>query len=161
MISLVIRLRSDRFDRKMYHMNVNIILCMNGGDAELKEILSFAIGRFIYMVSALQTILYFLEIWKKKKNRKNFRSRRWGFSLPGLHTQDPPLSPPSTWAEIFRRTCLQSHFFEISPFSGQNRVILGGRGGPRIIFFYWNPHICVTQEPIQKFEFLRQPLLGF
>jgi hypothetical protein len=37
--------------------------------------------------------------------------------------------PPSTLAEIFRRTCLQSHFFEISPFSGQNRVI---SGGPRL-----------------------------
>ena len=27
---------------------------------------------------------------------KKFRSRRWGSSLPGLRTQDPPLSPPST-----------------------------------------------------------------
>ena len=41
--------------------------------------------------------------------RKNFRSRRWGSSLPGLRTRDPPLSPQSMWAEIFRRTCLQSH----------------------------------------------------
>ncbi len=38
----------------------------------------------------------------------NFRSRRWGSSLPGLRTRDPPLRPPSTWAEIFRHTCLQS-----------------------------------------------------
>ena len=49
---------------------------------------------------------------RKKEERKimpNFRSRRWGSSLPGLRTRDPPLSPPSTWAEIFRRACLQSH----------------------------------------------------
>jgi hypothetical protein len=38
-----------------------------------------------------------------------FRSRRWGSSLLGLRTRDPPLSPPSTWAEIFCRTCLQSN----------------------------------------------------
>ena len=68
---------------------------------------------------------------------KNFHSRRWGSSLPGLRTQDPQLGPPLTLAEIFWRTCLQSHFLEISPFSGQNTVILGGRGGPRF-FFYWN-----------------------
>jgi hypothetical protein len=40
---------------------------------------------------------------------KNFRSRWWGSSLPGLRTRDPPFSPPSTWAEIFWQTCLQSH----------------------------------------------------
>ena len=40
---------------------------------------------------------------------KNFRSRRWGSLLPGLRTRDPTLSPPSTWAEIFRHTFLQSH----------------------------------------------------
>ena len=27
---------------------------------------------------------------------QNFRLRQWGFSLPGLRTLDPPLSPPST-----------------------------------------------------------------
>jgi hypothetical protein len=31
-----------------------------------------------------------------------FRWRRWGSSLPGLTTLDPPLSPPSKPAEIFR-----------------------------------------------------------
>ena len=29
--------------------------------------------------------------------------------LPGLRTWDPPLSPPSTLAEIFWHACLQSH----------------------------------------------------
>ena len=37
---------------------------------------------------------------------QHFRWRRWGSSLPGLRTLDPPLSPPSTPAEFFRRTCL-------------------------------------------------------
>ena len=38
----------------------------------------------------------------------NFRLRRWGSSLLGLRTPDPPLSPPLMWAEIFRHPCLQS-----------------------------------------------------
>jgi hypothetical protein len=29
------------------------------------------------------------------------------------------------------------------------------------LFFDWNPIIFVTKEPMQKFETLRQPLLGF
>ena len=37
-----------------------------------------------------------------------FRSRWWGALLMGLGNWDPPLSPPSTRVEIFRRTCLQS-----------------------------------------------------
>ena len=31
---------------------------------------------------------------------KKFLWRRWGSSLPGLRTFDPPLSPPLTQAEI-------------------------------------------------------------
>ena len=39
--------------------------------------------------------------------QRNFRSRRWGSSLTGLRTLDPPLGPPSTLAESFWRTCLR------------------------------------------------------
>ena len=46
---------------------------------------------------------------KRKKYLDNVHYCRWGSSLPGLRTRDPPLSPPSTWAEFFRHTCLQSH----------------------------------------------------
>jgi hypothetical protein len=39
-------------------------------------------------------------------------------------------------------------------------VKLGLFWGPRF-FFYWNPPIFVTKEPMQKFETLRQPLMWF
>ena len=45
----------------------------------------------------------------KKNNLKKFRSHQWVSSLPGLCTLDPLLGPPSTWGEIFRGKCLQSH----------------------------------------------------
>jgi hypothetical protein len=53
------------------------------------------------------------------------------------------------------------HFFLISPFSGQNRVILGGRGGPRIIFFYWNPPILLLRSPCKNLEPYDNPFWGF
>ena len=79
-------------------------------------------------------------------------SRRWGSSLSGLRTLDPPLGPPSIWTEIFRCTCLQSHLqtcppthqksypkfwnprklLKIPPFSAQKCHSAGGRGGPRL-----------------------------
>ena len=37
---------------------------------------------------------------------EKFHWRRLGSSLPGLCTLDPPLSPTSTPADIFRHTCL-------------------------------------------------------
>ena len=43
---------------------------------------------------------------RRRQLIKNFRWRRWGSSLPVLPKLDPLLSPPSTPAEIFRRTCL-------------------------------------------------------
>ena len=58
-------------------------------------------------IKLVSVILLISSGWAKLYT--NFRSRRWGSSLPGLRTRDPLLSPPSTWAEIFRHTCLQSH----------------------------------------------------
>ena len=53
---------------------------------------------------------YKRNLWNNRINNCiNFRSRRWGSSLPGLRTLDPPLSPPLTWAEIFWCAFLQSH----------------------------------------------------
>ena len=44
-----------------------------------------------------------------------------GSSLPGLHTLDPPLSPPSTLAKNFRRTCLQNHL-QTSPSTPRSHI---------------------------------------
>ena len=38
--------------------------------------------------------------------KNNFLWRQWGSSLPGLRMLEPPLSPPSTPVDIFRRTSL-------------------------------------------------------
>ena len=75
---------------------------------------------------------------------KKFRSRRWGSSLPGLRTRDPPLGPPSTWAEIFRHACLQSGLQKSQ--KGKNSLIgfFWGVGGAPKFFFQWNPHIFVS-----------------
>ena len=57
---------------------------------------------------------------------ENFRWRRWGSSLPGLRMRDPPLGPPSTPAEIFRRTCLGGEIvwqFFWSTFSPNQRIL--------------------------------------
>ena len=40
---------------------------------------------------------------EESADKMNFRSRRWGSSLPGLHTRDPLLGTPSTLAEILWR----------------------------------------------------------
>ena len=93
-----------------------------------------------------------------------FRSRRWGSSLPGLNTLDPPFGAPSTWAEIFRRTCLQSNLqtspptpqksypkfrnprttFENTPLCPPKYSIVRGVGGSQILLRVWNPQIFVT-----------------
>jgi hypothetical protein len=71
-----------------------------------------------------------------------------------LRTLDRSLAPPSTRAEIFRRTCLQSQLstpplaplksylkfgnpwttFQNIPISAQKSQSAGGRGGPQIFF---------------------------
>ena len=42
-----------------------------------------------------------------KINKKDFRWRRWGSSLPGLHTLDPPLSP-----NRHQRNLFEAHVWE-------------------------------------------------
>ena len=56
-------------------------------------------------------------------------------SLLGLRTQDPPLGTPSTWAEIFRHTCLQSHLQIISPKPLRTRIQRFGTQGK----FFFKP----------------------
>ena len=58
-----------------------------------------------------------------------------GVLAPCPRTRDPPLSPPSALAEIFRHACLQSRFHQISPFSGQTRVNWGCSGNSPNVFF--------------------------
>ena len=47
---------------------------------------------------------------------------------------DPPLSPSSSLAEIFRRTCLGGFFSQFSP-------------PPQILFFFWVKTPCKISEP--------------
>ena len=81
---------------------------------------------------------------------QNFRSCRWWSLLTGPRMRDLPLSPPSTLAEIFRCTCLQSCLklstpthkksytkFQnprkiFDPMFTQIRPFQGGRGVPEV-----------------------------
>ena len=85
----------------------------------------------------------------------------WGACKISNSYDMPLLGPPSTLAEIFRRTCLHSHFSEISPFSSQNRVILGGRGGPPNNFFIGILLFLLLRSPCKNVEPYDNPLLGF
>ena len=71
-------------------------------------------GIVIFVYLGLHEVWAELHLVKKvkaeeKKEEEEFRWQRWGSSLPGLRTRDPPLGPPWTPAEICWRTCLQSH----------------------------------------------------
>ena len=60
-----------------------------------------------------------------RKLLEYFHSRRWGSSLPGLCTLDPPLKPQSTWAEIFQHMCLQSHLQTSPPIGWSKNCQVG------------------------------------
>ena len=87
---------------------------------------------------------------------------------------DRGVGSPSTLAEIFRHTCLQSRLqtspptlqnssevselydkpfldiFEISLLSGQNRVNWGGKGGPRNLFLIGIFHFVLLGSPCKN-----------
>ena len=85
-----------------------------------------------------------------------------------LRMPDRSLVPPLAWTEICRRPCLQSHLqtspqplrshtwsfgilgqlLKIPPFVRPNIASSGCRGGPRIFWGGWNPHI--TYEPEER-----------
>ena len=89
--------------------------------------------------------VYIFPFWK-------FPLASMGVLSHRLRTLDRSLVPPSTWAEIFRRTCLQSHLqtspptpqksypkfrntrqlLKLPPLSAQKCHSAEGRGGPRI-----------------------------
>ena len=122
------------------------------------EYVTFALFFIVFglaVIAAVLMLLKFMTINTDDENRDDFRWRRWGSSLPGLRTLDPPRSPPSTPAEIVRCTCLQSHLqtspptpqksylkfrnprttFENAPLSAQKCHSAEGRGVPD--FFDW------------------------
>ena len=100
-----------------------------------------------------------------------------GVLAPRLRTLDGPLVPPSTQAEIFWLTCLQSHLqtppptplksdpkfrnpwttFRNTPLSAQKLPSAGGRGSPRICFevgillFLLVRSPCKISEPYDNF----------
>ena len=81
-----------------------------------------------------------------------------GALVSNLRMREPRLVPPSAWAGIFRRTCLQNHFWA-SPQSLRSLVVeiqdLNHKSTPTFsIVFDWNLPIFVNQEPMQNFETL-------
>jgi hypothetical protein len=62
-----------------------------------------------FLVGILQFLLVRSPCKISEPYGKNFRSRRWGSSLPVCARLMCPLVLPSTEVEIFRHTCLQSH----------------------------------------------------
>ncbi len=79
-------------------------------------------------------------------------------SLPCPRTRDPPLSPPSALAEIFRQACLQSRFHKFPHFPVKIGLIGGIEGIPQISFSLI-PNIFDTKEPMQNSKTVAHILL--
>jgi hypothetical protein len=73
-------------------------------------------------------------------NRENISAHSDGGPRLGSAHASPSAQPPIDMSGNFPPHMSAESLFEISPFSGQNRVILRGRWGPR----FWNPPIFVT-----------------
>ena len=107
-----------------------------------------------------------------------FRLCRWGSSLLGCAHLTCPVVPPMTRAEIFMRTCLQSHhlpqphrshiwsfrtlgqLFKIPPISAQICHSAGGSGGPPILLWSEWSYLCYLgyhakfQNPLTFFSLI-------
>ena len=105
------------------------------------------------MIGPLLLVKYNFKLYESKPGvniLQNFRWRRWGSSLPGLHTLDPPLSLTSTPVEFLRRMWWGGGISDDSKhfsFSQKDEKISfpGAKGFPQILltqFFvcYLKPH---------------------
>ena len=89
---------------------LNHDICMS--DCEGKSKVYVMLDRFdavMFVKCKICAVLMTLQDALLAGKLREFHKCRWGSSLPGLRTLDPPLGAPSTLAEIFRRTGLQSH----------------------------------------------------
>jgi hypothetical protein len=110
---------------------------------------------------------------RKEKEIKKFLLAPMGVLALGSAHARPSALPPSTLAEIFRHTCLQSHLqkhlkshirsfgtlgqlLKIPTWTPKYMIERGGMGGPQLIFFGWNPSSFDSSEPMQNFGTLQQ-----
>jgi hypothetical protein len=76
-------------------------------------------------------------------------------ALPPIDTsRNFPAPVSAEWPSAFKTV-------KISPFSGQNRVILGGRGGPRNFFLIGILLFLLLRSPCKNLEPYDNPFLGF
>jgi hypothetical protein len=98
---------------------------------------------------------------KKRKRRKKIPLVPMGVLPPGSAHARPSAGPPIDTSGNFPAHVSAESLFEISPFSGQNRVILGGRGGPQNIFFIGNLLFLLLRSPCKNLKPYDMPLWGF
>ena len=89
-----------------------------------------------------------------------------GVLAPGSTHADPPLGPPSTLAEIFRHTCLQSKLQNFRKKPKQTlKIVPGGEGGEGVGGWvkkkFTRNFIYISYKPMHKFETPGQTLIGF